>query len=405
MNELNLLHSTCMSVITLGFSPVVHTSQKEICSICLPSLNLTGITGSENICGPSACDERTVIFWFDRQSIRDHLVSTGSDSHISKTLDGINSLSSVDFTGVGELHILDMCFPDSEKEVGYTKAIVLCEYYQCINPNNCSSGKLGPQISVDLLEHFWVKHIDLKALILKRGEYGSMGCRATLCTELNQVQVLQKMKLLDAIAVLYVISSNFGYLCQLIRAFLLLTFCLKHNSYLNRYYLVSFSGSVVSAKDYDCLISPLNMFMCAYDVNMLTPKLLLHLPWRVILVMDDSGFRLHSSLKKCIFSMIDEHYNFEETGKPISSVTPVFINGAHHHVPADFISPLEFDQKYPVVKTTLAAVPERPKRNNSVIYGVVIRVEKMVDINKEGGDLRVWPWGLESPVVEITLDS
>jgi len=41
----------------------------------------------------------------------------------------------------------------------------------------------------------------------------------------------------------------------------------------------------------------------------------------------------------------------------------------------------------------------------TVIYGVVIRVEKMVDINKEGGDLGMWPWGLESPVVEITLDS
>lgn len=44
------------------------------------------------------------------------------------------------------------------------------------------------------------------------------------------------------------------------------------NAYLNRYYLDSFSGSVVSAKDYDCLISPLNRFMCAYDVNMLTPN-------------------------------------------------------------------------------------------------------------------------------------
>lgn len=29
---------------------------------------------------------------------------------------------------------------------------------------------------------------------------------------------------------------------------------------------------------------------------------------------------------------------------------------------------------------------------------MVIRVEKMVDINKEGGDVGVWPWGSESPV-------
>jgi len=41
----------------------------------------------------------------------------------------------------------------------------------------------------------------------------------------------------------------------------------------------------------------------------------------------------------------------------------------------------------------------------NVIYGVVIRVEKMVDINKEGGDLGMWPWGLESPMTEITSDS
>lgn len=65
----------------------------------------------------------------------------------------------------------------------------------------------------------------------------------------------------------------------------------------------------------------------------------------------------YNSLPFFFFFFIPD--NFEETGKPISSVTPVFINGAHHHVPADFISPLEFDQKYPVVKTTLAAVPER----------------------------------------------
>ena len=40
-----------------------------------------------------------------------------------------------------------------------------------------------------------------------------------------------------------------------------------------------------------------------------------------------------------------------------------------------------------------------------MIYGVVIRVEKMVDINKEGGDFGMWPWGLENPTIEITLDS
>lgn len=39
----------------------------------------------------------------------------GSDLHISKTLDGINSLSSVDFTGAGEFLILGMCFPGSEQ--------------------------------------------------------------------------------------------------------------------------------------------------------------------------------------------------------------------------------------------------------------------------------------------------
>jgi len=30
---------------------------------------------------------------------------------------------------------------------------------------------------------------------------------------------------------------------------------------------------------------------------------------------------------------------------------------------------------------------------------VVIHVEKMVDINKEGGDEGVWPWGLARPMV------
>ena len=35
----------------------------------------------------------------------------------------------------------------------------------------------------------------------------------------------------------------------------------------------------------------------------------------------------------------------------------------------------------------------------SVLYGVVIRVEKMVDINKEGGDVGVWPWGSANLVV------
>ena len=35
----------------------------------------------------------------------------------------------------------------------------------------------------------------------------------------------------------------------------------------------------------------------------------------------------------------------------------------------------------------------------SVIYGVVIRVQKMVDINKEGGDVGVWPCGSANPVV------
>jgi len=28
-----------------------------------------------------------------------------------------------------------------------------------------------------------------------------------------------------------------------------------------------------------------------------------------------------------------------------------------------------------------------------VIYGVIISVKKMVDVNKEGGDVGVWPWG------------
>ena len=41
----------------------------------------------------------------------------------------------------------------------------------------------------------------------------------------------------------------------------------------------------------------------------------------------------------------------------------------------------------------------------SVIYGMVICVKKMVYINKERGDLGMWPWRLENPVVEITLDS
>ena len=40
-----------------------------------------------------------------------------------------------------------------------------------------------------------------------------------------------------------------------------------------------------------------------------------------------------------------------------------------------------------------------------VINGVVIRVEKMVDIHKEGGDVGVCPWRSDSPVFEITLDS
>ncbi|EOB04691.1 hypothetical protein Anapl_04998 [Anas platyrhynchos] len=33
-----------------------------------------------------------------------------------------------------------------------------------------------------------------------------------------------------------------------------------------------------------------------------------------------------------------------------------------------------------------------------VIYGVIIRVKKMVDINKERGDVGVWPWGSASPM-------
>ncbi len=48
---------------------------------------------------------------------------------------------------------------------------------------------------------------------------------------------------------------------------------------------------------------------------------------------------------------------------------------------------------------------EDKNEHSIVIYGVVIRVEKMVDINTEGGDLGMWPWGLENPVIEITLDS
>jgi len=32
----------------------------------------------------------------------------------------------------------------------------------------------------------------------------------------------------------------------------------------------------------------------------------------------------------------------------------------------------------------------------TVIYGIIVCVKKMVDINKEGG---VWPWGSASPMV------
>ena len=39
------------------------------------------------------------------------------------------------------------------------------------------------------------------------------------------------------------------------------------------------------------------------------------------------------------------------------------------------------------------------RRGGIVIYGVVIRVRKMADINKEGGDLGMWQWGSESLVV------
>jgi len=35
----------------------------------------------------------------------------------------------------------------------------------------------------------------------------------------------------------------------------------------------------------------------------------------------------------------------------------------------------------------------------TVIYGIIVCVKKMVDINKEGGDGGVWPWGSTSPVV------
>lgn len=51
----------------------------------------------------------------------------GQILHVSRTLDRISSLSSVDVTKVGELLILGMCFPHSEQEVDNTKSIVLCE--------------------------------------------------------------------------------------------------------------------------------------------------------------------------------------------------------------------------------------------------------------------------------------
>ena len=33
------------------------------------------------------------------------------------------------------------------------------------------------------------------------------------------------------------------------------------------------------------------------------------------------------------------------------------------------------------------------------MYGVIIRVKKIADVNKEGGDVGVWPWGSTSPMV------
>lgn len=39
----------------------------------------------------------------------------------------IKSLSSINFIEGGELHILGMCFPESEVKVDNTKSIVLCE--------------------------------------------------------------------------------------------------------------------------------------------------------------------------------------------------------------------------------------------------------------------------------------
>lgn len=44
-----------------------------------------------------------------------------------QNLDRINFLFSINFTGGGELHILGMCFSESEQEVDNTKSIVLCE--------------------------------------------------------------------------------------------------------------------------------------------------------------------------------------------------------------------------------------------------------------------------------------
>ena len=38
-----------------------------------------------------------------------------------------------------------------------------------------------------------------------------------------------------------------------------------------------------------------------------------------------------------------------------------------------------------------------------MIYGVIIRVKKTVDINKEGGDLGVGPLRSESPVVDDNI--
>lgn len=34
-----------------------------------------------------------------------------------------------------------------------------------------------------------------------------------------------------------------------------------------------------------------------------------------------------------------------------------------------------------------------------MIYGEIIRVKKMADTNKEGGDVGVWPWGSTSSMV------